>query len=58
LPQPHYCGKYYLRKSAGGIGPWTNVDQMAFAPRAIAANGSGNVFVAGQAGSSLVVKKY
>jgi hypothetical protein len=60
-----YC--WIVRKSAGGTGVWTTIDNYQYAsgrtePHAIAADASGNVFVGGAGydnlGGHWIVKKY
>jgi len=54
---------WVLRKSVGGTGAWTTVDDYQYAgsfttPHAIAADASGNLFVGGFGGGHWIVKKY
>ncbi len=56
-------GHWLLRKSAGGGGAWTTVDDFQYGgawtePHSIAANASGNLFVGGLGGGRWIVKKY
>jgi len=57
------AGKWILRKSTGGTGPWTTVDvfqngSSVTTPNAIAADPFGSVFVGGNDGANWLIKKY
>jgi hypothetical protein len=58
-----YPNHWIVRKSAGGTGPWTTVDDFQYGgsrnePNAIAADALGNVFVGGFGDSHWLIKKY
>ncbi len=58
-----YPYHWIVRKSVGGTGPWTTVDDFQYGgsysrPNAIAADAWGNVFVGGDGGDRWLIKRY
>jgi hypothetical protein len=58
-----YLNHWIVRKSVGGTGPWTTVDDFQYGgsytrPNAIAADAWGNVFVGGDGGGRWLIKRY
>jgi hypothetical protein len=58
-----YLNHWIIRKSVGGTGPWTTVDDYQYGgsytrPNAIASDALGNVFVGGEGGGHWLIKKY
>jgi len=58
-----YLNHWIVRKSVGGTGPWTTVDDFQYGgsstrPNAIAADARGNVFVGGDGGGGWLIKRY